>query len=52
MLNKAVNEHIEAKWQNNLKAKSSPKYINPNLLKVGKSHPIWATVRNSITDDN
>ena len=51
MLNKAVNEYIEAKWQNDLKAKSSLKYINPNSLKVGKSHPIWATVRNSITDN-
>ena len=36
MLNKAVNEYIEAKWQNDLKAKSSLKYINPNSLKVGK----------------
>ena len=51
MLNKAVNEYIEAKWQNDLKAKPSLKYINPNSLKVGKSHPIWATVRNSITDN-
>ena len=51
MLNKAVNDHIEAKWHDDLKEKSSLKYINPNSLKVGKTHPVWSTVRNSITDN-
>ena len=45
-LNNAVHVHIEAKWRADLTGKTSLKYINPNSLKVGKTHPIWSTVRN------
>ena len=44
MLNKAVNDHIEAKWHDDLKEKSSLKYINQNSLKVGKTHPVWSSL--------
>ena len=50
-LNNAVHGHIEAKWRADLTGKSSLKYINPNSLKVGKTHPIWSTVRNSLIDN-
>ena len=40
-LNNAVHGHIEAKWRADLTGKkTSLKYINPNSLKVGKTHPI------------
>ena len=26
-------------------------FINPNSLKVGKTHPVWSTVRNSLIDN-
>ena len=50
-LNHAVNTHIEASWQAEVKQKPSIKYVNPNSLKVGTLHPVWSTVNNSITDN-
>lgn len=32
-------------------AKVALKYVNPDSLKVGKAHPVWATVRNTISDN-
>ena len=43
--------HTEAKWHDDLKEKSLLKYINPYSLKVGKTHSVWSTVRNSIIDN-
>lgn len=46
-----MHSHIEAMWRVKMNEKSSLKYINPDSLKVGSEHPVWATVRNSITDN-
>ena len=51
ILNQAVNTHIEASWQAEVKQKPSLKYVNPNSLKVGTAHPVWSTVNNSIIDN-
>ena len=39
-------------WRSDVGEKSSLKYINPNLLKEGKLHHVWSTVRNCLTDNN
>ena len=50
LLNKSVNSVIEEKWRNVIEQKSSLKYVNPEVIKVSKCHPIWSTVRNSVND--
>ena len=50
LLNKSVNSVIEKKWRNEIEQKSSLKYVNPEVIKVSKCHPIWSTVRNSVND--
>ena len=50
-LNDSVHSHIEASWQADLSVKTSLRYINPNSLKVGKAHPVWSIVRNSLIDN-
>ena len=50
-LNESVHSHIEASWRADLSVKTSLRYINPNSLKVGKAHPVWSTVRNSLIDN-
>ena len=51
ILSSAVHGHIEAMWRAEVNKKPSSKYVNPDTLKVGSVHPVWATVRNSITDN-
>ena len=51
LLNDTVHSHIEAMWRADIGEKSSLKYVNPNFLKVGKSHHVWSTVRNCLTDN-
>ena len=51
ILNDTVHSHIEAMWRADIGEKSSLKYVNPNFLKVGKSHHVWSTVRNCLTDN-
>ena len=51
ILNDTVHSHIEAMWRADIGAKSSLKYVNPIVLKVGKSHHVWSTVRNCLTDN-
>ena len=46
-MNTAVNKAVEEGWQQDVKGKSSVKYVNVNALKVGRTHHIWSTVRNS-----
>ena len=46
----AVNSAIEASWKQDIKDKSSLKYVNIHALKVGKSHHVWSTVRSNIHD--
>ena len=50
-LTKVVNSHTESIWRAKISRKSSLKYVHLLSLKVGKTHPIWATVRNSIVDN-
>ena len=50
LLNNAVNITIEAIWEQDIKNKPSLKYVNTDALKVGKSHHVRSTVRNSIND--
>ena len=42
---------LKRNGKRSLHEKSSLKYINPDSLKVGSEHTVWATVRNSITDN-
>ena len=63
ILNDTVHSHIEAMWRADIGSKedhillrdigekSSLKYVNPNCLKVGKSHHVWSTVRNCLTNN-
>ena len=51
ILSSAVHGHIEAMWRAEVNEKPSLKYVNPDSLKVGSVHPVWATVRNSITNN-
>ena len=48
VMNTAVNKAVEKGWQQDVKSKSSLKYVNVDSLKVGRTHHIWSTVRNSI----
>ena len=48
ILNNAVNGAIQASWKQDIKDKSSLKYVNIHALKVGKSHHVWSTVRSNI----
>ena len=50
LLNNTVNQAIESSWDQDIKSKTSLKYINTDSLKVGKCHHVWSTVRNSIHD--
>ena len=50
LLNIAVNTAIEESWEQDIKRKSSLKYVNADSLKVGKSHHVWSTVRDRIHD--
>ena len=51
ILSSAVHGYIEAMWRAEVNEKPSLKYVNPDSLKVGSVHPVWATIRNSITDN-
>ena len=45
-----MHKAMESHWASDLENKPSLKYINPCILKVGKCHHIWVTVRNSVYD--
>lgn len=50
LLDHGVHEAVETQWKSDIQSKSSTKYLNPNVLKVGSCHHIWHTVRNSVHD--
>ena len=50
VMNTALNKAFEEGWQQDVKSKSSVKYVNVNALKVCRTHYIWPTVGNSIYD--
>ena len=51
LMNRSINSSVEAVWKSEIKSKSSLKYVNPDSLKVGQSHPVWSTVRCNIMDN-
>ena len=50
MVDEAISSSVEETWREDIQSKSSLKDINPNKVKVGQSHPVWSTVRNSVCD--
>ena len=49
-LNRKIHEMVELSWKSDITNKSSTKYINADVLKVGASHHVWSTVRNNVHD--
>ena len=50
MVDEAFSSSVEETRREDIQSKGSLKYINPNKGKVGQSHPVWSTVRDSIYD--
>ena len=50
MLNHKTHDSVELQWKSDINGKSSTKYVNPDVLKVGSRHHIWSTARNSFHD--
>ena len=44
--------YVEKQWRDDIISKSTLKYLNPEAVKVGKIHPVFATVRNNSYDIN
>ena len=51
ILKQSVHSYVEALWTSELESKQSLKYVNPVGLKVGKSHPVWSSVRCNVMDN-
>ena len=49
-LNRKIHEMVEQSWKSDIATKSSTKYLNADVLKVGIPHHIWSTVRNNVHD--
>ena len=47
-----LHTHVEKQWRDDIISKSTLKYLNPEAVKVGKIHPVFATVRNNSYDVN
>ena len=45
-----IHAHVQQQWKEDIASKSSLKYLNPEYVKVGKVHPVFATVRNNTYD--
>ena len=41
---------VESAWKVDITSKSSTKYVNPDVLKVGSCHHVWSTLRDNIHD--
>ncbi|MCG7892397.1 MAG: reverse transcriptase family protein, partial [Candidatus Thiodiazotropha endolucinida] len=50
-LNQRIHESVESFWKSDIANKTSTKYLNPNVLKIGKCHHIWSTVRDNVHDN-
>ncbi|MES9882009.1 MAG: reverse transcriptase family protein, partial [Sedimenticola sp.] len=46
----ALYNEVTNAWYEDVTTKPSLKYINPEILRVGRPHPIWSTVRDNIHD--
>ena len=51
LLNQAVHSQVDVLWKSEVESKHSLKYVNPDSLKVGKSHPVWPSVRCNMMDN-
>ena len=51
ILKQSVHSYVEALRTSDLESKQSLKYVNPVSLKVGKSHPVWSSVRCNVMDN-
>ena len=49
-LNHKIHGMVETFWKSDIESKSSTKYLNPGVLKIGSSLYIWSTVRNNLHD--
>ena len=47
---KLVNSAIETQWREDIKTKSSLRYINPDSVSVGVAHHVWSSVHDIIHD--
>ena len=45
-----VHQAVENQWRTDIESKSSLKYLNPEAVKIGKVHQMYAVVRNNIQD--
>ena len=50
MVYKAINLTVETQWREDIGSRSSLRYINPESVKVGKSHHILSSVHNNLHD--
>ena len=50
MLRSAVDVGVENNWREEILNKQSLRYINPNILEVGKAHPVYRFVRPNTFD--
>ena len=45
-----VHQTIEQQWRDDIERKSSLKFLNPDAVRVGKVHQVYAFVRNNVHD--
>ena len=45
-----VHQTIEQQWRGDIETKSSLNYLNPDALRAGKVHQVYAFVRNNVHD--
>ena len=45
-----VHQAVENQWRTDIESKSSLQYLNPEAVKIGKVHQMYAAVRNNIQD--
>ena len=45
-----VHQTNESQWRQDIETKSSLKYLNPEVVRVGKVHQIYSSVRDNIHD--
>ena len=45
-----VHQTIEQQWRDDIETKSPLKYLNPDAVRVGKVHQVYAFVRNNVHD--
>ena len=46
----AINSAVETQWREDIKTKSSLRYINPDSVSVGTAHHVWTSVHDTFHD--